>query len=525
MNSVSRPDSYELSDYTGVLRRRWPIVLGVTLICLIGTVGYIVAAPKIYSSSANVYVNPTGNINTNQLSGSRTSGTVNLDTEAQIVTSGVVATAAGKILHSSLTPDVLASEILVSVPANSQNLVISCIASTGTGAAACANAFAAAYLQNRSAAASSAIQQQIAPLKTQVGSLEKTVAALSTSVRALPVNSAQRNAAQAQLSFDHGQLSNLTDTVASLYDQAAQTNGGTIITTAHPPGNPIKPEKTLVLPSGFVVGLVLGLIGAWVQDRRDRRVRTARDVERFFRLPVLLSLPLKSSGRQIALASPRSRTGKAFTELAHNVAASLGEGSHVLLVAGASPGPAVSVVAANLAATLARTHSEAVLVCAALRDSIAPELFGLADGRGLAEVLAGRATVGEVARGPASAPGLWVIPPGADTSLAEYNLQHDTAKALTTQLRRDARYIIIEAQSNEDGADTFALAEFADAALITVEAQRTTRTEGDTCIRRLRQMRTQLLGAAVLPPVKAGVSVRPPQQSQSPLVGTSGGQR
>src|SRR5205085_6287773 len=180
----------------------------------------------------------------------------------------------------------------------------------------------------------------------------------------------------------------------------------------------------LALPSGLVPGLLAGLIAAFIWDRRDKRLHTPQDVERLLDLPVLLSLPRGAFSRQVALASPRSRTGRAFTELAHTVAASLGEGSHVLLVAGASPGPGASVVAANLAATLARTHSEAVLVCAALRDSVAPELFGLADGRGLAEVLAGQATVGDVARGPASAPGLWVIPPGADTSLAEYNLQY-----------------------------------------------------------------------------------------------------
>ncbi|MGH3157528.1 MAG: hypothetical protein ACRDNF_13245, partial [Streptosporangiaceae bacterium] len=182
-------------------------------------------------------------------------------------------------------------------------------------------------------------------------------------------------------------------------------------------------------------------------------------------------------------------------------------------VAGTVPGSGVSLVASNLAATLARTHSEAVLVCAALRDSIAPELFGLAeDGRGLAEVVAGRATVGEVARGPAVAPGLWVIPPGADLTLAEYNLQYDTAKAMTAQLRRDARFVIIEAQATEDGADTFALAEFADAAVLTVETLRSTREEASAAIERLHRMRTPVAGVAVLPAVPRKLDVRAPQR-------------
>jgi hypothetical protein len=106
-----------------------------------------------------------------------------------------------------------------------------------------------------------------------------------------------------------------------------------------------------------------------------------------------------------------------------------------------------------------------------------------------------------------------VIPPGADVSLAEYNLQYDTARALTVQLRRDARFVVIELQAKEGGADTLALAEFADAALLTVEAQRTSRDDAGAAIRRLRQMRTQLLGAAVVPPVRK-ITVRPPQTRQ-----------
>jgi capsular polysaccharide biosynthesis protein/Mrp family chromosome partitioning ATPase len=511
MSVASRPDSFELSHYTGVLRRRWPILLVVTLIALVGTVGYIVVAPKVYPGFATVYVNPTGTVNANNLATTRTPGLVDLDTQAQMVTSGVVATLAGKTLHSSLAPDTLAKAISISVPGNSDDMVITCRASTSTGAAACANAFANAYLQNRTASAKAAIDQQIGTLKSQIGSLQNTAAGLRSTVSGLPSSSAERASAQTQLASYKRQLGSLNARLSTLYGQLSQTNGGSLITPARPQGRPSSPEKSLVVPSGFAVGVVVGLIAAFGWDRLDRRIRNARDVERFFGLPVLLDLPPKSLGRQVSLASPRSRTGRGFTELAHAVAASLGEGSHVVIVAGASRGPAGSVVAANLAAALARTHSEAVLVCAALRDSVAPELFGMAPGRGLAEVLAGQATVGEVASGPASAPGLWVIPPGADTSLAEYHLQHDTARALTAQLRRDARFVVVEVQAKEDGADTLALAEFADAAVLTVEAQRTSRGDAQAAIRRLRQMRTQLLGMAVVPPVREGVTIRPPQ--------------
>ena len=155
-----------------------------------------------------------------------------------------------------------------------------------------------------------------------------------------------------------------------------------------------------------------------------------------------------------------------------------------MFVADATPGPAGSVVAANLAVTLARTHSEVVLVCANMNSTVAPKLLGLGEGEGLAELIAGNATVRDVVQGPAGMPGLWVITPGADPSLAFYHLQHDTARALTSQLRRDARYVIIEAQAADDGADTFALGEFADAALVTIEVGRSTKSDASECVRR-----------------------------------------
>jgi Mrp family chromosome partitioning ATPase len=343
-----------------------------------------------------------------------------------------------------------------------------------------------------------------------------SVAKLQTTVDGLPQNSSQRATAQAQLTSEQSQLKALDGKLAGLDGEAAQTNGGYVMTKAATPNNPTSPKKSIVLIAGIVIGLLLGLVVAFLWDRRDKRLHTADDVERMLGLPVMLSLPAKAYGRRVSLSSPRSRTGRAYTELAHNLAASLGEGSHIVLVAGASPGPAASVTAANLAATLARTHSEAVLVCAALRDSAGPELFGLAgEGRGLSEVLAGQATVAEVARGPASAPGLWVIPPGMDTAQSEFTLQHDTARALTTQLRRGARFVVIEVQATADGADTLPLAEFADAAVLTVEVQRTTKNQGEASIRRLRQMRTPLVGAAALPPLRPGTGIAPPQQDHS----------
>jgi capsular polysaccharide biosynthesis protein/Mrp family chromosome partitioning ATPase len=514
MNAVQQPDSFEAADYTGVLRRRWWIVLLCTIIGLVAAFGYVTVAPKVYTATASVNVVPTAADQSNVVAGSRTSGaTVNLDTEAQVVQSTTVAVIAGRTMHSPLTAWALAKQVKVTVPPNSSILDISCKASTATGAAACANAFAKAYLQNRSQSAANYINQQLVTLQKKITGLNQAKTALTTKLSSLPSNSPTKAADQALLKTDQSQIAKLTQKYAATSALAAQTNGGSIISPATPPGKPSSPKKLLILPSGLIAGLLIGLAIAFLVDRRDKRIHDSAHVERLLDLPVLLDLPPGAFGREVSIASPRSKTGQEFTDLAHGVAAALGEGNHVVFVAGATPGPAGSVVAANLAVTLARTHSEVVLVCANMNSTVAPKLLGLSDGEGLAELIAGSATVRDVVQGPPGMPGLWVITPGADPSLAFYHLQHDTGRALTSQLRRDARYVIIEAQAADDGADTFALGEFADAAVVTIEVARSTKSDAIDCVRRLRQLRTPVLGAAVLPALGKRITVRPPRQA------------
>jgi capsular polysaccharide biosynthesis protein/Mrp family chromosome partitioning ATPase len=512
MNPIQRPDSFELADYTGVLRRRWAIVLVVTIIGVVGAFAYTLVAPKTYTAMAAVFVSATAADQGSQVANSRTGGQVNLDTEAQLVTSGTVSAIAVKTLHSPLTPYVLSREINVTVPPNSQVLNIGCSASSGAGAAACANAFASAYLQNRTSSAATTIATRVKALQARQASLVTTISALNAQAKGLSKTSSKRPAIQAKINADRSQLTSLNPQITALIAAGTNVNGGKVITAATAPAKPSSPKKSLVLPSGLAAGLVIGLIIAFIWDRRDKRIHRAQDVERFLDIPVMLSLPGDAFGRQVSIAAPRSGTGRGFTELAHDVSATLGEGSHVVLVTGVSPGPAGSVAAANLAATLARTHPEVVLVCADMKGSVGSEMAGLDDGRGLAEVVSGEASVREVVRAPAALPGLWVISPGAETSAAY--MQHDRAKSLIAQLRRDARFVIIEAQASDEGADTFAFAEFADAAVIVVEMDRTTRDEALDCVRRLERLRTTVIGVAVLPAIGRRIKVRPPRQPQ-----------
>ncbi len=82
MNTSTAQDSWELKDYVRVLRRRWLIVVGLTI--LGGLIGGIALklAPKKYTSTASVYVQ---GLPTDALVQGGGAASVDMDSEAQLV--------------------------------------------------------------------------------------------------------------------------------------------------------------------------------------------------------------------------------------------------------------------------------------------------------------------------------------------------------------------------------------------------------------------------------------------------------
>jgi hypothetical protein len=86
-----------------------------------------------------------------------------------------------------------------------------------------------------------------------------------------------------------------------------------------------------------------------------------------------------------------------------------------------------------------------------------------------------------------------------------------------TDLRRLARYVIIEVRATGEVADAFGLAEFADAAIVVVEISSTRKTDAARCAGRLDRMRTIILGSAVIPAIRRSVTPPPIAAPKRPV--------
>ncbi|HEY7431956.1 MAG TPA: Wzz/FepE/Etk N-terminal domain-containing protein [Streptosporangiaceae bacterium] len=521
MATPSHPEAFELADYLRVLRRRWWIVVTFTCLGLLAAAAYLVATPKTYTATAAVFVNANA-ASATQLLGSRTSGlAVNMDNEAQVVQSTPVAVPAAKAMRATESPAELVEHVTVAVPANTTVLQISCAGASPRWAAACAEAFASSYLSRREALAKGKVTFEIQQLEQRERDALTSIITLRKKITETPPQGAQRTLLRSEVSGKKAELLQLRGDVSAL-SGSVNYNPGYVLTPAAAPQSPSSPKPLLVLPSGLLAGLLIGLLAAFIADRRDHHIHAARDLERFLDLPVLFNLPRYRPDSQPALITPRSEAGQAFTALAEAVASGLGDGNHVLFIAASSPGRGAGIVAANLAAALARVRSDVLLVCADQHSAYTLRLLGVEDGRGLSDLLTGSARLTEAAHPVAKIARLRVIPPGTASAVIS-ELDYGDSQRLVADLRRVVRYVIILAQAAGTGLDAFALAEFSDAALVVAETSGTKRDDVLNCVARLDRLRTPVLGAAML---SAGHLPRSVARSMAapPSVGAGRGQ-
>lgn len=165
---------------------------------------------------------------------------------------------------------------------------------------------------------------------------------------------------------------------------------------ARPAKRPFEPQPRQAMLRGAVIGLVLGIGAIFVLYYLDHRFRRNEEVERELRLPVLSAIPLISEKtlQDRGLVSHKQHAGEA-AEAFRTLRASLllpgrMQSSSVLMLTSAAPGEGKSLVAINLALSLAQDGRRTLLIGADLRRPMLDRVFGdSADSDGLAEALKG----------------------------------------------------------------------------------------------------------------------------------------
>ena len=333
------------------LTRGWlPIIIGIAIGLAAGLALQNAQKPS-YSSAATVLVTDTGVETSSTATGARTNGLVNLDTEANLVTSTPVVSAARTTLKSTATLAFIASHISVTVPSNSDLMKIAYKAPTAKQAQAGASAVAAAYLKNRSTVAHGLLDAQIKVVDTNITSTTTKLNAAIADVAKYKSDSVQGGTALSNRDLLSRKLDSLNNQLIA--DQSI------VITPGSVTGAPVLPTKAsgfpkaLYLASGLGLGLLLGLLGAYLLARRPvTRLRRPTDVQQAIDVPVIARIDDLRYGKLAEVNSPAAET---YRRLVNVIGASLASRGGIVVIAGTDDTLIASTITHNIAATMSRS--------------------------------------------------------------------------------------------------------------------------------------------------------------------------
>jgi len=330
-----------------------------------------------------------------------------------------------------------------------------------------------------------------------------------------------------QLLIQHNILNHEFETNQNLYDSLlkrlknAVVTAGLRATNIHIVDNalipilPVRPLKSLNIAIGLMVGLILGVTLALVEEGFDTSIKNAEDVERLLPAPNLAVIPAAFSLKQqsfwarkhgpraatqdraVALAvsrRPHSALAESFRTLRTSILlSSAPRPPQALLVTSTQPGEGKTSASVNLALALAQRGGRVLLIDADLRKSEIASTLGLVDTKGLSDVLTGVLGLDGAVVHSALSPNLWALSAGPHPSNPAELLSTSTMEQLLAGLRCRFDHLVVDSPPVLLVTDATVLSKFVDGVVLVVESGVTPR---DAVLRAYKTLETA--GARIL---------------------------
>jgi tyrosine-protein kinase len=416
-----------LSSFLEVLRRRWLLIAGVVLACIVAAVARYETSTRSYDATASVaFGNET--LTESALQVTRGSGDPERDaaTNVLIASSRNVAQGVRRELRSPATPSTLLSAVNVEAAPNANVINITASTDNPLFSARLANAFADQYLASVT--------------QSQLTAIDAAQADLQRQINALPATSADR--------------ATLQQSSQRLDELRAIANGGLqIISRASAPGKASGASLKTTVILGLLVGLALSGAIVLLLESLDRRVNSVEAFERAYRLPVLTTVPPsafkhnRADDRAHSLEPYRIlRSALDFVAVTRQL--------DTLLITSAVSGEGKSTASIDLAHAIALAGRRVVLVELDLRQPSFSHHFALDPRRGITTALTGRAELSELLLQPLpQLPNFTVLPAGDLPPNPSELLSSPAVSALLADLAADDAMVVIDAPPLNPVAD------------------------------------------------------------------------
>ena len=238
-----------------------------------------------------------------------------------------------------------------------------------------------------------------------------------------------------------------------------------VIDPASIPSVPIRPNRKRNLAAGLMIGILLGVTLAFVQEALDTSVRTTEEAERLVNAPALAIIPAETDSqrrKQLAtnattpgavaasgvglsvLTSPSSPMAESFRSLRTSVLLSTApRPPQTLLVTSAQMGEGKTSTATNLAMSFAQRQGPVLIIDADMRRPSVAKTLGVGNEKGLSSFLTGAHSLDDVLIQYERIPNLWILPAGPrPPDPAELISSHMMDATLKDLLKRFTQIVI-----------------------------------------------------------------------------------
>lgn len=177
--------------------------------------------------------------------------------------------------------------------------------------------------------------------------------------------------------------------------KASTVSSNRILDSALMPMKPIKPKKALILAVSGVLGLILGVLVAFVRDYLDDTIKEWEDVTKETSIPVIGSIPFIKEGidtRHLVTEDPKSVYAESFRAIRTNLQfMAIYASRKVILITSTLSGEGKTTISSNIGAVLAMNDKKTVILNLELRLPTLHDVFGLPNTVGMSNYLSGHA--------------------------------------------------------------------------------------------------------------------------------------
>jgi capsular exopolysaccharide synthesis family protein len=325
----------------------------------------------------------------------------------------------------------------------------------------------------------------------QAHELDAQISALSAQIRKL---SASNDAG------DKERLKSLQLARAALTQQLASVwsngiaQGGSVSLTASPSASkaPVKPRPLLNYAVGVMIGLLSGVVLAWLRVRMDRGLHSTEEAEELLEAPVLATIPIRKRP-----SIDDAVLTEAYDVLRANLAfLSLDQSLQVITFTSYNPGEGKTSSVEGLAWAAVRGGLDVLLIDGDTRTASLTSKLGARGMPGFTNVIVGTVPLEHAVL--EVAPGLSLLPSGPTPPNPPSLLSSGRTRELMVHLRQRHGLVIVDSPPVAHLADASILAAVSDGVVVVGRVGLTNRSDLVTAVANLRHSPTPIVGSILL---------------------------